>query len=237
MSPPVIGLVVPPRQGRVPGDAGRLYPRGVRFVAAGLGLRTMTPQDYARALEGLDAAVGSLREEGARAVSLMGTSLSFYRGAQAHEELLARLERATGGLPVTTMARGVVRALRRLGAARVAVGAAYTPDVTDTLVDFLDAHGIAVTGRASMGVTGVAEVGDVASSSVTALAQRALRGGDRPDAVLLSCGGLDTLDTIAALERRWGLPVVSSSQAGLWDVAGLVRPTPRPALPARLLDA
>ncbi|MDT7568505.1 MAG: Arylmalonate decarboxylase, partial [Pseudonocardiales bacterium] len=64
------------------------------------------------------------------------------------------------------MAAAVVRALHHLGVSRVAVGAAYTGQVTDT------------------------------------------------DAVLLSRGGLDTLTVIPDLEDRWGLPVVSSSQAG-----------------------
>ena len=125
---PTVGLVVPPAHGRVPADAGALYPEGVRFVAGGLGLRTMTPADYARALTSLDGVVHGLVAGGAEAVSLMGTSL-------------------------------------------------------------------------------------------------------------LSCGGLDTLTVIPDLEDRWGLPVVSSSQAGFWDAVQLVRPGIRADHPGLLFAA
>jgi len=39
--------------------------------------------------------------------------------------------------------------------------------------------------------------------------------------VLISCGGLKTLGILEALEARLGVPVISSSAAGFWDVVQL----------------
>jgi maleate cis-trans isomerase len=52
-------------------------------------------------------------------------------------------------------------------------------------------------------------------SRVHAKAQRA-------DAVLVSCGGFRTLELIAPLEARTGVPVISSMPHGLWAGAKLV---------------
>ena len=50
---------------------------------------------------------------------VLGTSLTFYRGFEAHAKLLQRLRRI--GLPVATMSSAVVDGLRALGAKKIGV--------------------------------------------------------------------------------------------------------------------
>ena len=62
------------------------------------------------------------------------------------------------------------------------------------------------------------------SATLVALCEKVYRAEPRSDGILISCGGLLTLDAIAVVEARLGVPVVSSSPAGFWDlmrVAGL----------------
>jgi hypothetical protein len=47
---PVLGLIGPV-EATVPPEATRLYPRGVRFEARSVGLKTMTPEGYDSVLE------------------------------------------------------------------------------------------------------------------------------------------------------------------------------------------
>ena len=42
------------------------------------------------------------------------------------------------------------------------------------------------------------------------------------DALVMSCGGLHTLDVIVPLERSIGVPVVSSTPHGLWHCARML---------------
>lgn len=234
---PTIGLVVPPSAGAVPDDAAVLFPAGVEFVAAGLGLEAMAPEDYARSLGGLEDAVGRLVEAGADAVSLMGTSLSFYLGADAHRALLDRLRSAAGGRPTSTMALAVVRALRAVGARRVAVLSAYTGTVADALDRFLAQMDVGVVSAGRLDITAVDRLADVGTGTLVERGSRLLLESPAVDALLLSCGGLDTLDALLELEERWQLPVVSSSQAGFWDAVGLIEDAPRSAHPSRLFRA
>ena len=103
-----IGLVVPFASDTVPEEGLQMYP-GVRFVARGVGVRSLTPTGYDSAWEGILPAAEYLAGLGVDAVMVIGTSLTFYRGPDAHEELMAKLRAATG-LPVSTMSQAVVEA-------------------------------------------------------------------------------------------------------------------------------
>lgn len=216
---PTIGLIVPPAAGAVPRDGPELYP-GVRFEAVGLGLTELSVGGYDGVIELVGSCAEQLAAGGADAVSLMGTSLSFYRGSAFNAELTERMATATG-LPVTTMSTAVLRALRTLGAQRVAVATAYSVDVTERLRDFLTAAGLTVTAVACLDVRSVAAIAAVGDAAVERVAAQALGDGGAADSLLISCGGLDTLHLLAPLEDRFGVAVVASSPTGFWDAVQL----------------
>ena len=92
-----------------------MYPSGIKFINAALGLKTMTPEGYDAVIDRIGPAGEKLAAQGANAVVLMGTSLSFYKGAAFNERLTETLKKATG-LPATTMSTGVIEGLRTVGA-------------------------------------------------------------------------------------------------------------------------
>ena len=94
-----------------------MYPSGSQIYYASLGLKTMTPEGYDAVIDRIGPAGEKLAAQGANAVVLMGTSLSFYKGAAFNERLTETLKKSTG-LPVTTMSTGVVEGLRAVGAKR-----------------------------------------------------------------------------------------------------------------------
>jgi arylmalonate decarboxylase len=219
---PVIGLIVPPAAGAVPPEPPALYP-SVRFTARGLGLRQLAADGYAEAVERVRMLARALVEEdGAQAVCLMGTSLSFFRGGAFNDELVAIIENATGR-PATTMSHAVCGALETLGARRLAVGTAYDDDVNRRLSAFLTARGFEVRSMVGMGIVAVDDVFAVTPDQVTDLGRRAAdAAGSAAEAVFVSCGGLPALHLAAALEDETGLPVVASSTAGAWGAVRLL---------------
>ena len=122
--PACLGLIVPPREGEVPGDGPALYGGRARFLARGLGLGEISPRGYEEVIDRVVGLAVELGQAGASAVSLMGTSLSFFRGAAFNAELEAEMARRTG-LPCTTMSHAIVRGLAAVGVRRVAVATAY----------------------------------------------------------------------------------------------------------------
>ncbi|SMG06708.1 arylmalonate decarboxylase [Paraburkholderia susongensis] len=222
---PLIGLIVPPASGEVPSDAAKLYPHRARFIARGLALPAISTAGYDSVIDTVTARAIELADAGAQVISLMGTSLSFYRGANFNRELVRAMTTATG-LPATTMSQAVVRGLRNVGARRIAVATAYTDDVNARLRDFLLAEGFEVRSISGLGMTDVIGVGEVTGDTLMAIARDAFAKDPTAQAILISCGGLKTLGIIEALEAQFGVPVVSSSPAGFWDVVQLANVDP-----------
>jgi arylmalonate decarboxylase len=218
---PTIGLIVPTASGEVPADGPKLYPEGVRFVAAGLGLQRLTPEGYDSVIDRVGDLARALAGQGVEAVALMGTSLSFYKGHAFNEQLKETMRAATG-LPATTMSTGVVEGLRALGVRRVAVGTAYIDEVNNRLRQFLLDSGFEVSVVQGLGIDVVGEARNVSEADLVALGERVLAASAGADGILISCGGLRTLGVTEPLEAATGLPVVSSTPAAFWSAVRLV---------------
>src|SRR5712691_10580179 len=142
---PALGLIFPPLNYPIPPDAKRLYPVGVRFLGNGVGLPGgMTLEGYDEAIPRILPAAEALAKEGAKAISVFGSSLTFYKGAKFNEELTQKVTKLTG-VPATTQSNGLVDGLRTANARRVAVATAYTEVVTERLKLFLQEYGFDVT--------------------------------------------------------------------------------------------
>lgn len=227
---PALGVIVPPSDGAVPPELPELYGDRLRFLGAGLALERMSETGY-------DAVIGRVAElsrallaRGAQAIALMGTSLSFYRGAEFNRALARTMREATG-LPATTMSDAIVDALRAVGARRLAVATAYRDDVNARLGEFLAASGFDVIAIESMGLLAVEQVLAVKQDDLLALGIRAAASAPGAHALLISCGGLRTLALTGPLERRIGKPVVSSAVAGAWAAARLLGVEPSAVAP------
>ena len=212
-----LGLIVPPAAGAVPVDGPLLYGGRIRFSALGLGLGEISTRGYTEVIDSVVGKAVALKAEGAAAVSLMGTSLSFFRGAAFNVELQAEMARATG-LPCTTMSNAIVGALRHLGVRRVAVATAYIDEVNAQLRRYLDDSGFEPLALEGLAISDVQAVGRVPTQVLVDLCLRVFDAQPGADGILISCGGLVTLDAVREVEAQLGVPVVSSSPAGFWDL-------------------
>jgi arylmalonate decarboxylase len=223
---PAIGLIFPPLDYPIPPDARRLYPAGVEFLGDGVGLPGgMTLDGYDEAIPRVIPVAQALAKRGARAVSVFGSSITFYKGAKFHDDLIALVSKATG-LPATTQSNGLLDGLRTVNARRVAVATAYTDIVTERLKVFLEEHGFQVTSAKGLGYERIPE-GAATQDVLFNLGAEAYAGSRKADALVLSCGALQTLDLIVPLEARIAVPVVSSTPHGLMNGVRLLGVNPR----------
>lgn len=215
-----IGLVVPFAKDEVPFEGPLMYP-GVRFIPRGVGVRALTPEGYEPAWNGILPAADYLAEQGVDAIMVIGTSLTFYRGPEAHEWLLDELRRRTG-LPVSTMSQAIVDGLREVGAKRVAVATAYTEPVNRRLRELLSAADIEVLALECFDLLEFGGPSRKSEADIIALSGSAVEHSDGAEGILISCGGLRTLGVAKPLEARHGIPVVSSATAAFWAAMRLV---------------
>ncbi len=229
-----IGLVVPFATDEVPEEGLQMYP-GVRFIPRGVGVRRLTPEGYDGAFDAILPAAEFLAGKGVDAIMVIGTSLTFYRGSDAHEKLLEKLRAATG-LPVSTMSQAVVDGLRQFGARRIAVATAYADEVNGRLKAFLEAQGFEVLTLEGFGLFGFGDPGRKSEADIVALGSKVCTQAPAAEGLLISCGGLRTLGVAKPLEDRHGIPVVSSTQAAFWAAMRLAGESGQIAGYGRLLE-
>ncbi len=212
---PTLGLIFPPLNYPIPPDARLLFPAGVEFIGNGVGLPGgMTIEGYEEAIPRVLPRAVELARQGANVISVFGSSLTFYKGAKFHEDLIRQVARASGR-PATTQSNGLVNGLRAVNARRVAVATAYTDVVTERLKIFLQEYGFEVTFKRGLGYERIPE-GAATHDILFKLATDAYANSRKADALVISCGALRTLDLIVPVEDVIKVPVVSSTPHGLW---------------------
>jgi arylmalonate decarboxylase len=214
-----IGLVVPFSTDRIPAEGPLMYP-DVTFIPRGVGVRALTPEGYDAAWDAILPAAKELAGNDVAAIMVIGTSLTFYRGYEAHRQLLEQL-RAETGLPVSTMSEAVVEGLRSVGAKRVAVATAYSDLVNERLADFLKRSGFEVLSVKGFGLVGFGDAANQSEQDIISLSGNAIAEAKAAEAVLISCGGLKTLGCAVPIEQRHGIPVVTSTQSAFWKALRL----------------
>ena len=98
---PVLGLIFPPLDRGIPEEGIAMYGDRLKYVVTGLGVESMTPEGFNAVIERIPAAAKKLAAEGAEAIELTGTSLTFYQGEAFNEKLRQTVVDASG-LPATT---------------------------------------------------------------------------------------------------------------------------------------
>lgn len=192
-----------------------MYPDGFTFIAEGLGLERLTPDGYDAVIGEIGDVAKKLAGRGAEVISLMGTSLSFYKGADFNRKLVETIEQATG-LAAMTMSDAIVEALRAVGAKNISLGTAYVGSVNARLRTFLETSGFTVGETESLNIEKVEDILNIDDDDILHLGERAIARTPDADALFLSCGGLQTLRVVNQLEAQYMLPVITSATAGAW---------------------
>jgi arylmalonate decarboxylase len=218
---PVLGLIFPPADRGVPEEGIAMYGDNLKYVVTGLGVERMTPEGFNAVIARVPAAAEKLAAAGAEAIELTGTSLTFYNG-EAYNQQLRELVTKASGLRATTMSNGVIEGLKAVGAKSVAVATAYADEINGRLRAFLLEHGLNPLVVTGMGIEAIADVDSVTQNDLIEFAVRVRESAPEADSMLVSCGGFRTLELIAPVEARTGVPVISSMPHGLWAGARLV---------------
>lgn len=216
-----LGLIFPPAGRGVPEEGLSMYGDRVEYLVETLGLKTMTPDGYDAVIGLIGPRAEKLAERGAEAIVLMGTSLSFYQG-EGFNQRLAQTLRESSGLPCTTMSTAIIEGLKAVGAQKVVAATAYNDTVNQRLQNFLLEHGFEVLRVQGLSIEAVEDIFSVTQPQLIDFGAGVVAAAAGADSILVSCGGLITLDILAPLESRSGVPAVSSTPHALYAGAKLL---------------
>ncbi|MBS0337646.1 MAG: hypothetical protein JSS40_12675 [Proteobacteria bacterium] len=223
-----IGFLVPPGNPTCEPEMIRLTPPGVtvhftRMVAHGnAGSHEGQEERNRTQIAHLDENVALLNMVKPAVIVMAHTASSYTLGQEGEAELVARMEKATGARFITAFG-SVLAALKRLGAARVALGAPYAREAMLRSKAHLELHGLLVPGFGNL--ENVANIYDETPERAYGLGRMV----DVPEAqaIFLSGVGMPTLDILAKLEKDCGKPAISSASAMMWHAlrtAGVTTP-------------
>jgi arylmalonate decarboxylase len=216
-----LGLIFPPAGRGVPEEGIAMYGDSIEFLVETLGLATMTPEGYDAVVDRIGPTAQRLAERGAEGIMLMGTSLSFYRGEGFNQTLTQRMRDATG-LPVATMSTAIIEGLKAVGAERVVAATAYNDEVNERLRAFLEEHGFGVLAVQGLGIEAVEDIFSVTQPQLIDFGAAVHASAPTADSILVSCGGLRTLEILEPHEQRTDVPAVSSTPHALFTGAKLL---------------
>jgi arylmalonate decarboxylase len=215
---PAIGLIFPTLNRPIPPEAQALYPVGVRFLAEGIGLGHMLPEDFDRLIERLLPVANKLAKAHVSTIVLMSPPISFYKGAAFNRSLQEAMTRATG-LPCITASTAIVDALKSVRARRVAVATVYTDEISLHLQGFLEEAGFEVVTVKGLGIDRFEERAPLTDSitpeELLEFCLKLRESRPEADALLIASGFLPALELIAPLEKRCQIPVVSATPHAL----------------------
>jgi maleate isomerase len=209
-----LAALIPSTNVVVEDDFRRFAPRGVSVHAARAYLVETTAGAERRMLEQFveQAArdLGTIRPD---VVVFSCTSAGAILGDAGERALIERLSGLTGA-PVASTNAAVHEALTAVGAERVAVYAPYTASLTRAVAARIEAVGIEVVTAASMGIVDPFAISLLEREEILAFVD-ANQPQQPVDALFLSCANLRAYALRDELERRTGVPVVTSNHAAL----------------------
>ena len=209
---PRVGLIVPRSNTacevdltRLAGDRFAIHATRMRYAAG------ITPEDPdVFFLDALREPVVDLNLCGV-ALSALGCTTA----AMACDQTGLHAAFAGVGKRAILVSEAIVEELRAVGGKRIALFSPYTPASNDGIVAFLSAHGFETVSATGLGLNVSAERFRVVSRLAPRFIEQLIGGMDLngADCLFLSCSDMPTLDVIAPLEQRLGIPVLSTNLA------------------------
>ena len=195
----------------------RLCPDGTMVVSTRMFIEAVDSDGLTSMVTNVERAARELATTRPNVILMAGTAGAFNGGPGFDQELVKRIEDASG-VPGTTTMTAVLKALDSLDVEKIAVATSYIQPVDDALANVLRASGREVVAIKGMGILKSIDMGDLSPDTNCQFARKMLREAQGAEACLLSCGNWRTLEAIEPLEAEFGIPVLTSNQTGLWQV-------------------
>ena len=213
-----VGLLLPSSNTSQEPEFTRIMPDGVTLHVARLPLRTVEPSSTAKIVEDIESESQKLADADVDAIVLAATAPSSRNGLGYDQELIKRIETASGR-KATTASTALIQALGVLDVRNLVIGAPWSEAVNVTSAAFIEASGFAVLAHRALGHVSNLEIGRLEEQTAYDMGMAV----DQPDAgaVMLACGNWLTMGIVDQLEATLGKPVLTTNQVSLWAVLRL----------------
>ncbi|HZS29161.1 MAG TPA: Asp/Glu racemase [Candidatus Angelobacter sp.] len=214
ISPLRVGLIVPSSNTVMEPDFHRQIGKSAIVSTTRILLEDVTREAETRMLE--DSLPQAIKLIGTTAsdVIVFGCTSAGALGKLSHDDAIARLIEERTGAKAVTVLRAVLMLLSSIRPQKTAVLTPYIDDLTASIARSLAEAGFPPIKAAGMGIKANLEIGRVTPAEILQFVESQLYGID-PDCLFLSCTNWRAIETIEHLQKKLGMPIVTSNQAAI----------------------
>ncbi len=196
-------------------DFYRFAPVGVGLVGVTCSIERLEQEEFEKVFNVVEDACRYLASRDVQFVVHHGTPLVVSQGHGFDYQLMERMEKATGGIPVVTSVRAQLEAMRSLGMKSIVIATPYPQEINEAAARFAEADGFTVANLARIDVP-FKMMQAIEDSRIVELAGEALAAAPGADGLWMPCPQWTVCDVTQEIEDALGKPVVAGSAADFW---------------------
>jgi maleate isomerase len=224
----LIGLISPNLTEETLVDVYKVFPDGFRIEGRALKVGKYTDDEFHRAEQAFADLVRDLAREPLDFLMVTGELFLSYKGPGSDRQILDVVKKITP-TPASTVLTAVTRGCQALGLKRVVMATPFPEDQDERLVRFLAHDGIEVVAFRGLGCPNADVIWELPPESGYDLATSLLREHPDVDGVYMPCNKWRIVSVIDRIEKESGKPVVTNTQAWVWEALramGMKNPIP-----------
>ena len=217
----LIGLISPNLSEETLEDVYKVFPAGIRIEGRTLKVDKYTDDEFHRAELAFADLVRDLARKPLDLLMVTGELFLSFKGPGSDLEILDLVKQITA-VPASTVLTAVVRGCRALGLKRIVMASPFPEDQDERLVNFLAHYGIDVVAFRGLGCPNADVIWELPPASGYELATALLQEHADADGVYLPCNKWRTISVIERIEQDKQKPVVTNTQAWVWEALRLM---------------
>jgi maleate cis-trans isomerase len=212
----LIGLISPNLSEDTLVDVYKVFPEGIRIEGRTLKVGKYTDDEFHRAEQAFADLVRDLSRQALDFLMVTGELFLSYKGPGSDRQILDLVKTITP-VPASTVLTAVTRGCKALGLKRIVMASPFPDDQDERLVRFLAHDGIEVVAFRGLGCPNADVIWELPPETGYDLATALLREHPDVDGVYMPCNKWRVVSVIDRIEKASGKPVVTNTQAWVWE--------------------
>lgn len=211
-----LGLISPNLDDPTVQEYYRILPEGIEIKGRPLHVTAFSDETFAKVEEAFADVVRDLARDPLDFLMITGELFLSYRGPGSDRLVLDSVRDITP-VKASTVLTAVVRAFKALDVYRVVMASPFPHDQDENLIRFLDHYNIEVAANRGLGYDNTHEIWDLPPETGYDLAAAVLEECPNVDGIYMPCNKWRVSSVIERLEADLGKPVITNTQAWIWD--------------------
>jgi len=217
----LVGLISPNLSEDTLIDVYEVFPPDIRIEGRTLKVGKYTDDEFHRAELAFADLVRDLARQPLDFLMVTGELFLSFKGPGSDLEILDLVKQITA-VPASTVLTAVVGGCRALDLKRIVMASPFPEDQDERLVKFLAHYGIEVVAFRGLGCPNADVIWELPPESGYELASALLHEHPNVDGVYLPSNKWRTISVIERIEQDYQKPVVTNTQAWVWEALRLM---------------